>query len=80
MTIKELNGALEVCRQIQKKQEVMSTFDEDFYWEEMHKEEKAGCMIHPVFLDTSIFIVLLSDRRHVASTDTLSFSVSLKSS
>ncbi len=42
MTIKELNGALEVCRQIQKKQEVMSTFDEDFYWEEMHKEEKAG--------------------------------------
>lgn len=40
--IKELNGALEVCRQIQKRKEVMSTFDENYYWEEIHKEEKAG--------------------------------------
>lgn len=40
--IKELNGALEICRQIQKRKEVMSTFDENFYWEEVHKEEKAG--------------------------------------
>lgn len=40
--LKELNGALEICRQIQKRAEVMSTFDENFYWEEIHKEEKAG--------------------------------------
>lgn len=40
--IKELNGALEICRQIQKREEVMATFDENFYWEEIHKEETAG--------------------------------------
>ncbi len=40
--IEELNGSLEICKQIQKRNEVMSTFDEQFYWEEIHKEEKAG--------------------------------------
>ena len=40
--IEELNGALEICRQIQKRKEVLSTFDEQFYWEEIHREEKAG--------------------------------------
>ncbi|HCT90825.1 MAG TPA: hypothetical protein DF613_05525 [Lachnospiraceae bacterium] len=40
--IEELNGALEVCKEIEKKKEVMSTFDEQFYWDEIHREEKAG--------------------------------------
>lgn len=40
--IEELNGSLEICRQMQKRNEMMSTFDEQFYWEEIHKEESAG--------------------------------------
>lgn len=40
--IEELNGALEICRRIQKKQEILATFDEQFYWEEIHREERAG--------------------------------------
>lgn len=40
--IEELNGSLEICRQIQKKKEVMASFDEQFYWNEIYKKEKAG--------------------------------------
>ncbi len=40
--IQELNGALEICRQIYKRKEELETFDEQFYWEEIHREEKRG--------------------------------------
>lgn len=38
----ELGGAVEVCRQIQKRHEAIETFDEQFYWTEIHRKEKAG--------------------------------------
>lgn len=40
--INELNGAIKVCRQIQSRQEQMENFDEQFYWDEICREEKAG--------------------------------------
>ncbi len=38
----ELAGAIKVCRYMQNKKESCESFDEDFYWEEIHEEEKAG--------------------------------------
>lgn len=38
----ELAGAIKVCKQMQVKNESLESFDEEFYWEEIHEEEKAG--------------------------------------
>lgn len=40
--IEELNGAMELCRRIREKEENLETFDEEVYWEEIHKEETSG--------------------------------------
>ena len=38
----ELAGAIKICRYMQDKKETCESFDEEFYWEEIHEEEKAG--------------------------------------
>lgn len=40
--MKELEGAINVCRMMQEKKEDRDTFDEEFYWEEIRTEERAG--------------------------------------
>lgn len=40
--IKELEGALRVSKEMQSKGEEITTFDEDYYLEEIGREEKAG--------------------------------------
>lgn len=40
--MRELEGALKVCKIMQSKNEDMGTFDENYYWEEIRTEEKAG--------------------------------------
>ncbi|MBQ2800523.1 MAG: MerR family transcriptional regulator [Lachnospiraceae bacterium] len=40
--IKELEGALRISKEMQSKGEEITTFDEDYYLEEIGREEKAG--------------------------------------
>ena len=40
--MKELNGALRLCQKMEKEQVELDTMDPDFYWEEIHQEEKTG--------------------------------------
>ncbi|MCC8181962.1 MAG: MerR family transcriptional regulator [Clostridiales bacterium] len=40
--MEELNGALTLCRRLEQQQVELDTFDQDYYWEEMHREEQAG--------------------------------------
>lgn len=40
--IKELNGALRVSREMQTKHEELNSFDEEYYLQEINREEKAG--------------------------------------
>ncbi|MCD8125101.1 MAG: MerR family transcriptional regulator [Lachnospiraceae bacterium] len=40
--LEELNGALAMCRRLEQKKVELDTFDQDYYWEEMHREEQAG--------------------------------------
>ncbi|MCD8009782.1 MAG: MerR family transcriptional regulator [Lachnospiraceae bacterium] len=40
--LEELNGALTMCRRLEQKKVELDTFDQDYYWEEMHREERAG--------------------------------------
>lgn len=38
----ELNGAIKICKKMQSRQENFDTFNENFYWEEIHNQELAG--------------------------------------
>ena len=40
--INELEGALRVSKQISDRHESLEAFDEKYYWEEIHQQEKAG--------------------------------------
>ncbi len=40
--MKELEGAIKVCKKMQSRQETKSSFDEAYYWEEIRAQEKAG--------------------------------------
>lgn len=40
--MKELEGAIKVCKKMQSRQETKSSFDEVYYWEEIRTQEKAG--------------------------------------
>lgn len=40
--MRELNGAIKVCRQMQERKENLESFDEEFYWKEIREEEKVG--------------------------------------
>lgn len=40
--LEELTGALTLCRRLEKQQVEPDTFDQDYYWEEMHREEQEG--------------------------------------
>ena len=40
--MKELEGAINVCKIMQNKNEDINTFDEEYYWQEIRTEEKAG--------------------------------------
>ena len=40
--MRELTGAIKVCRQMQERNESLESFDEEFYWKEIDEEEKAG--------------------------------------
>lgn len=53
--IDELNGALKVCRQMQKRQEETTEFDEQFYWNVICQEEKAGNRFWDIATDTIEF-------------------------
>lgn len=41
-TINELEGAINVCEMMQNKSVSMDEFDENYYWDKIHTEEKAG--------------------------------------
>lgn len=38
----ELNGAIKICKKMQNRQEDFNSFNENFYWEEIHAQEQAG--------------------------------------
>lgn len=38
----ELNGAIKICKKMQSRQEDFASFNENFYWEEIHVQEQAG--------------------------------------
>lgn len=40
--MKELEGAIRICKKMQSRQETKSSFDEIYYWEEIRTQEKAG--------------------------------------
>lgn len=40
--MKELEGAIKVCKHMQEKNETCESFNEDFYWDEINKEEENG--------------------------------------
>lgn len=40
--MKELEGAIKVCKKMQSRQETKSSFDEVYYWEEIRTQERAG--------------------------------------
>ncbi len=40
--MKELEGAIHVCKMMQAKNEDKDTFDQEFYWDEIRTEERAG--------------------------------------
>lgn len=40
--MRELEGAIRVSEKMQSKNEDLKSFDEEYYWEEIHTEEKAG--------------------------------------
>ncbi len=40
--VKELHGAIRICKQLQGDQVEINTFDTDFYWDEIHQEELQG--------------------------------------
>ena len=40
--MKELEGAIKVCKTMQEKNEDIGSFDENFYWNEIRTEEKSG--------------------------------------
>ena len=41
-TINELEGAINVCEMMQNQNVSMDEFDENYYWDKIHTEEKAG--------------------------------------
>lgn len=41
-TINELEGAINVCEMMQNQNVTMDVFDENYYWDKIHTEEKAG--------------------------------------
>lgn len=40
--VAELNGAIQICKQMQSRQEDIESFNEQFYWEEIYQQEKQG--------------------------------------
>lgn len=40
--VNELNGAIKICKKMQNRQEDFDSFNENFYWEEIHAQEQAG--------------------------------------
>lgn len=40
--MKELEGAMRVCKMMQDREGDAKSFDEEYYWEEIHAEEAAG--------------------------------------
>ncbi|MBQ2450563.1 MAG: MerR family transcriptional regulator [Lachnospiraceae bacterium] len=50
--IKELDGAIKICKKIQFRQEDINSFDETYYWEEIQVQEKAGSRFLDIVNDT----------------------------
>lgn len=40
--MKELNGAIKICKRMQSRQEDFDSFNESYYWEEIRRQERAG--------------------------------------
>lgn len=53
--MKELEGAINVCKLMQSKKEDIDSFDEEFYWEEIRTEEKAGSKFLELINDVVTF-------------------------
>lgn len=53
--IKELEGAMKLCKMIQKNQESLASFDEDYYWDVIHAEEEKGSKFFELLNDVITF-------------------------
>ena len=50
--MKELDGALKICKKMQSRQEDINSFDEAYYWEEIRTQEQAGNRFLDIVNDT----------------------------
>lgn len=50
--MKELDGAIKICKKMQSRQEDLNSFDETYYWEEIRTQEKAGNRFLDIVNDT----------------------------
>ena len=50
--MKELDGAIKICKKMQSRQEDLHSFDETYYWEEIQVQEKAGSRFLDIVNDT----------------------------
>lgn len=53
--MKELEGALRISQKMQDKKEDADSFDEEYYWEEIHAEEQAGNKFLEIVSDVAEF-------------------------
>ena len=53
--MKELEGAIRVCKEMQNKDEEASTLDQEYYWEEIHIQEQAGNKFLEIVNDVAQF-------------------------
>lgn len=53
--MKELEGALRISQKMQDNKEDADSFDEEFYWEEIHAEEQAGNKFLEIVNDVAEF-------------------------
>ena len=49
--MKELEGAVNLCMEIQKKNQNNDGFETEFYWDLIHKEEEKGCKFYEIIND-----------------------------
>lgn len=50
--MKELSGAIKICKKMQSRQENFDSFNVNFYWEEIKEQEKAGGRFLEIVNDT----------------------------
>lgn len=69
--IEELNGAIEVCRQIKENNAEEVDFPQDYFWDVINKRENNGENFNDIFSDYSSFIKFILDDAYNFNYDKL---------